>query len=192
MSDTKEEKLAEYNALMEKINNTYNHQQTMFIFTFSAIGAIASFALQQRDPFIVLFAFVMLLPAAKIIHSYIVREILISAYIKVCLESEIEGLNWESRASEWRCKIPPVGLDIRNCIFTITVTFLYAIYLFLLADTKYSCLELWLLRFVPIPSICWIARLDWEHQYKKMNEMYTRFEKNWEAIKASENKEGNT
>ena len=120
MSDVKEEKLVEYNALREEINNTDNHQQTMFMFTFTAVGAIASFALQQGDPLIVLFAFVMLLPATAIIHSYTVRLIRISAYIKVCLESEIEGLNWESRLSEWRCKIPPVGLDIKNYLFTIS------------------------------------------------------------------------
>jgi len=192
-SNVKEEMLAEYSALIEKINIIHNHQQAMLIFTFSAAGAIVSFTVQQGNPFIVLFAFVLLLITTAIYHNYTERVIQISTYIKVYLESEAEGLSWELRASEWRCKISPVKRDIKNYMSTITAVFLYVIYLiFLLENIKYNCFELCTLLLIPFFVMLFIWHFDYSHKNEKIVEMYTRFEKNWEAIKVSKNKEGNT
>ena len=69
MNDNNEFIIAEYNALRQEIINSYDHQNSILIFALTAVGAIAAFSLQQNDPFIVLFAFVALLPASAVFHN---------------------------------------------------------------------------------------------------------------------------
>lgn len=53
--------IAEYTLLKEELNNISNNQNTLFIFVFSAVGAVLSFALQDNCEYIPLICFFVLI-----------------------------------------------------------------------------------------------------------------------------------
>jgi len=175
--------LAEYSALREEITNTGQNQHNMFVFAFTAIGAISAFALQQRNPYIILFAFVVLLAASKLFHNYSLKFIQVSAYIKVYLESELEGLNWESEVSKWRknATYPPV--DLKNYLFTIGAFALFTIYLFLLRSSDYECLHFVIRVLVPLPLMGVVVSLDNKHKNQNLRKCHDNFEEYWKKLK---------
>lgn len=185
IKDVKEEILAEYNSLRKEISNTHNHQQSMFIFTLSAVGAIASFALQRNEPDIFLVAYFVLFPTSAFFHNYSRRIMRLSTYIKVFIESEIEGINWEFRANEWRQKGTYLRLDVKNYVFTIAAVLLCALYIGQFGNIKFD----WFLlgrMLVPFLLVWEIILLDFKNSNKKSNEIYLEYEKFWKDIKENQ------
>ena len=51
--------IAEYNAIRQSCENKGDAQNNLFIFALTSIGAILSFSLQQKNPYIALVSFIV-------------------------------------------------------------------------------------------------------------------------------------
>lgn len=114
-----ENKKLEYKTLQNKISEIESHHHSALIFTFSAIGVISSFSIQQEEPVIMLANFFIILLSMQIFERLYREKKIISDHIMKHLEPEIVGLKFETeRASSGEQKREYLFTKI-GCIITL-------------------------------------------------------------------------
>lgn len=85
--------LSEYDKKNQRIADYGESQNTLFLFSFTSIGAILAFSIQQDNPYIALVGFAVLIPI-RIRYLYFRNEIFrISAYIRIIITPQLKILN---------------------------------------------------------------------------------------------------
>ncbi len=100
--DLKDQQISEYNALKEEIKS--NSQLTAQIFTVSitATALLIGYGFQEGNWLIFLSPFAIIFPSLWFISSQLISTVRIATYIRVFLEDDNEGLNWETRLAKSR------------------------------------------------------------------------------------------
>lgn len=81
--------IAEYTSLKEELINLSNNRNTLFIFAFTSVGAVLSFALQTQNAYISLIAFFILLCVKCRIIYYRDTYYQKFAYMRLVLEPKL-------------------------------------------------------------------------------------------------------
>ena len=191
MSELTEARIVEYNALRQEMLTIQEGQRNLFFFTFSAIGAITSFAFQQKNPMIMMISFVILLISTCFYYNFSIAIIQRATYIKVFLEAEIKGLHWETTLSDGRKSIKlnkPIYRRLTDYLFTLFCVLLYGLFFYILYILFENAKDLpsfvmILLTLSPILILFSLIYLDYNNTAKKMTEKYLNCENSWEDTK---------
>lgn len=89
--------MKEYDSLRSEINQKIELHNTLLTFTITTTVAILTFALSQDLPALYLLSFCILIPMSIRITYYRLALSKLSAYIIVFLETELDGIKWETR-----------------------------------------------------------------------------------------------
>lgn len=101
--DRREELLKEYDTLRVEILQKMSLENTLVTFTITTVVAILTFGLSQNkpmNPYFFLLPFCIIIPVSAQMADCRESCSKMGAYIIVYIESEIGGLNWETRNSQ--------------------------------------------------------------------------------------------
>lgn len=101
MSDTA--RLAEYQMLQDEIASNSSLVAQVFIFSVTATAALIGYGIEAGNWLVFLAPFAVLLPSMWFIASQLEATVRIATYIRLFLEPDVEGLNWETRLAALRC-----------------------------------------------------------------------------------------
>lgn len=89
--------LEEYRMLRSEVMNCINLHNTLCTFMITAVGAILTFSLLYQQPLLFLLPYAVIIPIQCRIFHYRQNMMKISAYMIVCLEPHLKGIQWETR-----------------------------------------------------------------------------------------------
>lgn len=97
MKDKKENILIEYDYIKAEIQNKIELHNKLITFTITTVVAVLAFAFSEKDPFLFLTPFCILIPMSSRITYYRLALSKLSAYAIVFLEPFLDGCEWERR-----------------------------------------------------------------------------------------------
>ena len=183
-------KKLEYTTLQNRISELEGHHHSILIFTFTAIGVISAFALQQQDAIIFFINFFTLLFSNIILIRLQYNKIIISTYIAARLEKEITGLRFETATlKELKYHVSGYSFTIVGIVtsifyFSTRFNFDNVIYIqyFVLTDW----LRVLLLSSVPILGTLCVFFTDCKLTDEKIKCLYQKFGEYWDITKKIE------
>lgn len=89
--------LVEYKELRSEIQQEISLHNSLITFMITTVVAVLAFALDNNNILLYLLPFGIIIPISMRVVYYRYAMVKLAAYIIVFLESEIEGLNWETR-----------------------------------------------------------------------------------------------
>jgi len=90
----------EYKFLRDEVVNYGNTQVSLTTFTITATAGIITLGVNNKNPYIFLLSFIIIVPLFYRILFYRSASMRLAAYLIVFLEPKIEGINWETINSE--------------------------------------------------------------------------------------------
>lgn len=93
----KDNLIREYEELRNEINQKVELHNSLVTFMITTVVAILAFALESENSLLYILPFGIIIPISMRVTYYRTVMTKLSSYISVYLESDIEGLNWETR-----------------------------------------------------------------------------------------------
>ncbi len=97
MKDNNENILIEYDCIKTEIQNKIELHNNLITFTITTVVAVLAFAFSEKNPFLFLTPFCILIPMSFRITYYRLALSKLSAYAIVFLEPFLDGCEWERR-----------------------------------------------------------------------------------------------
>lgn len=90
----------EYRMIKEEIGYWQNEENKYWVFTYTAVGAIVSLALQQSNPLILMGCYFILLPAMSQLYHVKTNYIFLGIYLSKSVSSSYK---WETISNKFKC-----------------------------------------------------------------------------------------
>lgn len=111
--------IKEYEDLRSEIKQKIELHNSLITFMVTTVVAVLAFALESNNPLLFLLPFGIIIPISMRITYYRAAMVKLSAYIIIYIESEIEGLNWETRNTQL------INVDQSNLYDSFTISHYY-------------------------------------------------------------------
>jgi len=175
MRDDNEVLLAEYTAIQEFLRYLGDAQNSLFIFAFTASGAILSFSVQQESPYIAIVNFVVLIAVRCRVMWFRNNYFNQSAYVKIILEPLLQLESKKSHSVKWQ------GISVMQ-YFIYSFLGMGSAFVYILFD-PYNIFALVLCIFL----LGFVVFLDCYYFFGS-NKLRDSLELQWTAIRDSESK----
>lgn len=171
--------LAEYNVVNQALARISNAHDTLFIFSFTAAGAMLSFAVQQSNPYIALITLIVLLVFRFRVMWYRDAYLHQASYLSVIIEPSLK------LSGRIKKKVPETGISQVH-YFSYSLLGAGSIGVHFLYNPLYSCNN-WFAFSIGIILLIFVIAMDLFYVLRS-SATRKRYEQEWETVKVTSKK----